>query len=182
MATEHYRGMRTYKDPEFRHHINSFYYPLWNMEQSVHRLKQATKAGLIDIETMEYGEYQPILSPLHEWPNDKGSVWKKAVGFAKTSLDAQINTEPLSPDDPRVFATKGLRLNAAIQKCFNSHPPIPMLIDVDEKDIDDPHKDQHDIDFYWVDADKNTPPRLLLFTMICPYGSIIIPDLAKARR
>lgn len=175
MTTVNMFGNKVYNNLEFKQHINSFYYPLGNMETSVARLKAATAEGIIDIKTMEYGDYQPILSPPYEWPKGVGKVWKAAVGLAKASLDGQPSNEALSPDEPNNKpATKGARLNDAIRKCFNSSPPIPMLIDVKERPMGDPDANKHGIDLYWEYKDennKNVPPVLLIFTMICPYKS-----------
>ncbi len=53
-------GGAFYNNPEFKALMNSLYYPLENMKNSVAKLKAS---GQIDIETMEYGQYQPILAP-----------------------------------------------------------------------------------------------------------------------
>jgi hypothetical protein len=82
-----------YDDQQYKNLMNGNYYPLENMKRSVARLKASKQ---IDIETMEYGQYQPILSPLDTWPKGSGKVWFKALGHARLQLTAQPNTTPLS--------------------------------------------------------------------------------------
>jgi len=72
-------GGKIYNDPAYKNHINKFYYPLDNMKQSVAVLKASS---LIDIATMEFGQYQPILSPLNTWPEKKGQFWLREMGQA----------------------------------------------------------------------------------------------------
>lgn len=160
-------GGRVFNNQQFKDHMNSNYYPLDNMKKSVATLKASNQ---IDIETLEYGEYQQILSPPHTWPGGGGRVWLREMGRARIDLTAQANTTPLSNDEPTVIPlTRCALLDAALRKCFNSQPdPIPMLIDVMEKRANEPSPDRHDIRLAW-DYGKDSKPTLLRWTMVCPF-------------
>jgi len=153
-------GDLTYNNDEFKGFINS-YYSEKNMKDSVAKLKAAKDD--IDIRTMEYGEYQPILMPLDKWPKETGKTWRKNVANARYSLKKQKSAE----------GTKWDTLNNAIRRCFNAEPPIPMEIDVEARQYDDPAKAEHDIRLEWIP--DGGVPTLLKFTMICPHGSTFIP-------
>jgi hypothetical protein len=161
-------GGRIYNDPAYKDYINRFYYPLENMKNSVAMLKAS---GHIDIATMEFGQYQPILSALHTWPLGKGKYWWREVGRARMDLTAQVNTAQLSLDEPNVTPlTKCALLDAAVRKCFNAEPdPIPMFIDVEEQQKDSPHANTHDIRIVWEYAKGGNIPTLLRVTMVCPF-------------
>ncbi|PIS99933.1 hypothetical protein TSA1_03545 [Bradyrhizobium nitroreducens] len=157
-----------YDDQNYKNLMNANYYPLENMKKSVARLKASKQ---IDIETMEYGQYQPILSPLETWPNGSGKVWFKALGHARLQLTAQPNTTPLSNDERVVVPpTKCALLDASIRKCFNSEPPIPMKADITQHQQDDVNSDQHEIRLVWEYGNgEDQAPTLLNLTMVCPY-------------
>jgi hypothetical protein len=96
----------------------------------------------------------------------------REMGFARLQLTAQPNNLPLSRDEPGVIPlTRCALLDASLRKCFNSEPPIPMIIDVTQKQEGAPNPDQHDIKLVWeYGKDGNDQvPTLLRFTMICPY-------------
>src|SRR5262249_556642 len=136
-----------YDDQDYKSLMNNNYYPLENMKKSVAKLKAS---GQIDIETMEYGQYQPILSPLETGPNGSGKVWFKALGRARLALSAQPNTVPLSNDERVVVpSTKCALLDASIRKCFNSEPPIPMKANITQHRKEDTNCDQHEIRLVW---------------------------------
>lgn len=162
-------GGAIFNDPKYKEHINRFYYPLENMKRSVEILKAASSH--IDIATMEFGQYQPILSPLYMWPDGKGKHWWREMGQARIDLAAQANSMSLSRDEPDVVPpTKCALLDAAIRKCFNSQPdPIPMLIDVEEQPGDSPHANTHDIRLVWEYGSSGDVPSLLKLTMVCPF-------------
>lgn len=61
-------------------------------------------------------------------------------------------------------------LDATVRKCFNSEPPIPMQVDIQEQPQDSPNAAQHDIRLVWTYGSDGIP-TLLRFTMICPYAS-----------
>lgn len=154
-----YFGNVTYNNDEFKGFINKHYAPD-KIIDSVATLKGSDQ---IDIRTMEYGEYQPILEPLDNWPSKKGKAWRKAVAYARYSLKRQKSAE----------GTKWDTLNYAIRRCFNSEPPIPFKIDVEQKQYDDLDKDEHDIRLEWIP--DGGAPTFLIFTMICPYDSKLVP-------
>jgi hypothetical protein len=161
-------GGRVYNNQQFKDHMNSYYYPLSNMQRSVEKLKGS---GQIDLKTMQWGQYQPILSPLDQWPGNTGMQWIKSKDEAREGLSTQANTRALSPDEPGVVPeTKCDLLDAAVRKCFNSTPPIPMIIDVMEQAKDSASADQHDIHLDW-EYGKDRIPTLLRLTMVCPFGS-----------
>ena len=159
-------GAKAYETNDFKQAMDSHYYPLANMKQSVAKL---TNSENIDIETMEFGQYQPILAPAEI--NPKGpKAWLKNVGFARVQLTAQPNSEPLSKDQPDVVPlTKCALLDARVRKCFNSNPPICMQVNVTQKAKDSPNPDLHDIVLEWEYATGSNVPTLLNLTMVCPY-------------
>jgi hypothetical protein len=172
-------GGRTYKNDQFKNLMNRNYYPLSAMQASVDKLKASRQ---IDITTMEYGEYQPILTPLDQWPNGSGADWEKSKNHARAGLASQPNNLPVSADEPSVVPlTKLGLLDATLRKCFNSTPPIPMQIDVQEQPHDSPNAAQHDIKLVWTYGTDGIP-TMLRFTMICPYGARSKDDTAAQAR
>jgi hypothetical protein len=159
-------GARAYETSSFKSAMDSNYFPLDRMKQSVETLKNSQN---IDIATMEFGQYQPILSPAQINPNGP-KEWLKNVGVARVSLTDQANTEPLSKDEPGVIPlTKCALLDATVRKCFNSSPPICMTVNVTQKAKGDPDPDAHDILLEWEYAAGSNVPTLLNLTMVCPY-------------
>ena len=59
-------GGKVYETSSFKQAMDSNYYPLESMKKSVDILKNSQN---IDIETMEFGQYQPILAPQQINPN-----------------------------------------------------------------------------------------------------------------
>lgn len=159
-------GAKVYETSEFKTAMDSHYYPLDNMKQSVATLKNS---NIIDIATMEFGQYQPILAPAEINPGGP-KKWLQNVGFARVQLTAQANTTPLSKDEPNVIPlTKCALLDACVRKCFNSVPPICMQVNVTQKAKDSPNPDLHDIVLEWEYAKGSDVPTLLNLTMVCPY-------------
>jgi hypothetical protein len=159
-------GGRVYETTTFKQSMDSNYFPLDKMKQSVAVL---TNSQNIDIATMEFGQYQPILAPAEINPSGP-KTWLKNVGVARVSLTAQPNTRPLSKDEPDVIPlTKCALLDACIRKCFNSTPPICMQVNVTQKAKGDPDPDLHDILLEWEYAAGSNVPTLLNLTMVCPY-------------
>lgn len=159
-------GGKTYETDQFKRAMDSNYYPLENMKQSVLKLKNSEN---IDIQTMEFGQYQPILAPVEINPTGP-KAWLKNVGFARVQLTAQRNTQPLSKDQPDVIPlTKCALMDASVRKCFNSDPPICMQVNVTQKAKDSPDPDLHDIVLEWEYAAGSNVPTLLNLTMVCPY-------------
>jgi hypothetical protein len=162
-------GARVYDTDKFKQAMDSRYYPLDAMKQSVAILKSADN---IDTETMEFGQYQPILAPLEINPNGP-KPWLKSVGFARLQLSAQPNTTPLSKDEPDVIPlTRCALLDACIRKCFNSATPICMQVNVTQKAKDAPNPDLHDIVLEWEYGAGSNVPTLLNLTMVCPYVAL----------
>jgi hypothetical protein len=157
-------GGRVYEASSFKQAMDSHYYPLDSMKQSVEIL---TNSDNIDIGTMEFGQYQPILAAAEV--NQKGSkFWLQNVGFARIQLGAQANTQPVSDDDPTVPLTKCALLDACVRKCFNSDPPICMTVNVTQKGKGDPDPTLHDILLEWDYDNGSKVPTLLNLTMVCP--------------
>jgi hypothetical protein len=157
-------GGRVFETSSFKQAMDSNYYPLDSMKQSVEILKNSEN---IDIETMEFGQYQPILAA--SAVNQKGAkFWLQNMGRARVQLTAQPNDAPVSDDDPTVPLTKCARLDACVRKCFNSDPPICMTVNVTQKSKDDPDPTLHDILLEWDYAAGSTVPTLLNLTMVCP--------------
>jgi hypothetical protein len=161
-------GGRVYNNQNFKDLMNNNYWPVDNMRKSIAILKASDQ---IDLETMEFGQYQPILSPRTTWPNRTGNYWLKEMGRARIQLTAQPNSTPLSNDEPKVVPlTRCALLDACVRKCFNSEPPIPMKVDVTEHQQSDDNADQHEIRLEWeYDNGQDQAPTLLRLTMVCPY-------------
>jgi hypothetical protein len=159
-------GGKVYETAEFKQAMDSSYFPLENMKKSVATL---TNSNGIDIATMEFGQYQPILAPTSINPSGP-KTWLKNVGFARVQLTAQPNTTPLSKDQPNVTPlTKCALLDACVRKCFNSEPPICMQVNVTQKAKDSPNPDLHDILLEWEYPAGSNVPSLLNLTMVCPF-------------
>ncbi len=162
-------GGSVYDNQRFKDNMNRNYFPLDNMKRTVALLKGRED---IDIETMEFGQYQPILAPKDV--NSKGSrFWLREMGIARIQFSAQPNTTPLSKDEPDVIPlTKCALLDACVRKCFNSDPPICMVIDVRQKPKDAANAGQHEILLAWEYGTGNVP-TLLRLTMVCPFIPLI---------
>ena len=157
---------RVYETVQFKQAMDSNYFPLDNMKRSVATLKNSNN---IDIETMEFGQYQPILAPASINPSGP-KAWLKNVGFARVDLTAQPNTKPLSRDQTDVIPlTKCALLDACVRKCFNSDPAICMQVNVTQKAKDSADPYLHDILLEWEYGKGSDVPTLLNLTMVCPY-------------
>jgi hypothetical protein len=154
---------KIYNNPVFKAAMNVHYADVNAMRTS---LKTLQNSGQIDVATMQFGQYQPILAP-----NNTGGAWLREMGFARVQLSAQPNATAVSNDQPGVIPlTKCDLLDACVRKCFNSEPPIPMTIDVTDKNANSPDPDLHDIILTW-DYGKDGIPTRLHLTMVCPYRS-----------
>ena len=160
-------GGKVYETASFKQAMDSNYYPLESMKKSVDIL---TNSQNIDIATMEFGQYQPILAPQQISPNGP-KTWLQNVGRARIQLNAQPNTDPVSDDDPTVPLTKCARLDACVRKCFNSDPPICMSVNVTQKGKGDPDPTLHDILLVWDYEGGSKVPTHLNLTMVCPVSS-----------
>ncbi|MEA2943407.1 MAG: hypothetical protein QOD09_3936 [Bradyrhizobium sp.] len=158
-------GARVYEASGFKQTMDNNYYPLENMIKSVEYLKNRDD---IDIATMQFGQYQPLLAPEAVQGNKSPKFWWQEMGRARMSLDAQPNKDQVSADDPSVPLTKCARLDACVRKCFNSDPPICMQVNVTQKGKDDPDPTSHDILLEWDYASGSKVPTLLNLTMVCP--------------
>ena len=157
-------GAKVYETSSFKQAMDSHYYPLESMKNSVDIL---TNSQDIDIATMEFGQYQPILAPQQISPNGP-KTWLQNVGRARIQLNAQANDQQVSKDDPTVPLTKCARLDACVRKCFNSTPPICMQVNVTQKAKDAPDPTLHDIILEWEYGNGGDVPTLLNLTMVCP--------------
>jgi hypothetical protein len=157
-------GAKVYETSSFKQAMDSNYYPLESMKKSVDIL---TNSQNIDIATMEFGQYQPILAPQQINPSGP-KTWLQNVGRARVQLNAQANDQQVCKDDPTVPLTKCARLDACIRKCFNSDPPICMQVNVTQKAKDAPDPALHDIILEWEYGAGGDVPTLLNLTMVCP--------------
>ncbi|MGE9008777.1 hypothetical protein ACO2JO_09375 [Leptospira interrogans] len=151
-----------YQDPKFIDAMNANY-TTKEMPNSVKRLKE--HAGF-NLATMKWGDYQPILTPSHKWPGKTYQLWQESMQAARDSLAKQPNMLQLSPSDAAVPATKCDLADAVIRKCFNSEPPIQIIIDVMVKKATDTDPALHDVKTEWTSVNKEPT---LKFTMVCPY-------------
>ncbi len=76
-------GGRVYETAKFKQAMDSRYYPLDSMKQSVATLKNSQN---IDIETMEFGQYQPILAP-SEINRERTQSMAEERGICSSSAD-----------------------------------------------------------------------------------------------
>jgi hypothetical protein len=158
-------GGKVYETASFKQTMDSRYYPLANMIKSVEFLKNRDD---IDITTMQFGQYQPLLAPEAVQADKSPKFWWQEMGRARMSLSRQPNTDPVVKGDTGpVPLTRCDLLDACVRKCFCSEPPICMNVNVTQKSKDDPNPDQHAIDLKW--EYKGDVPTLLVLTMICPY-------------
>jgi hypothetical protein len=157
-------GGKVYETPGFKQAMDSNYYPLASMQKSVDILQNSPN---IDIETMEFGQYQPILAPQQINPNGP-KTWLQNMGRARIQLNAQPSTRQVSNDDPTVPLTKCGLLDACVRKCFCSDPPICMQVNVTQKAKDAPDSTMHDIILEWEYKNGGDVPTLLNLTMVCP--------------
>ena len=159
-----------YNNPQFKAAMNIHYSPLETMKASVALLKASPQ---IDLASLQFGQYQPILSP-QELGTDAGlKRWMKEMGGARLQLSTKANTKPLSNDQPDVVPlTMCCLLDACVRKCFNSDPPICMQVNVTQKAKDAPNPDLHDIVLEWEYGTGSNVPTLLNLTMVCPYVAL----------
>lgn len=160
-------GGRTYNNPAFKAQMNSLYATVDAMNASIKKLRDS---GQIDLATMLYGQYQPILAPQAVFPRGDKMVWLREMGFARVQLSLQRNTTPLYEDERDVVPlTRCDLLDASLRKCFNSTPPIPIVIDVMEQQEGSANQDIHEVKLVWEYAAGGKVPSRLNFTMICPF-------------
>jgi|GEM_PF-1120411 hypothetical protein len=175
-------GDYNYDTPTFSAFVNDLYASAEQMQANVDTLTHPltgpytkTRGRANSIQTIRWGDYQPILAPLDTWPGVTGERWVKAAAEARRSLMQVANTDPVDDRDPgNIPKTRCDLLDALVQKCFNTpaagqvKPGIPMVIDVTEKPSTDLNRDLHDIVYHWqTDAEGN--PTLLYLTMVCAY-------------
>jgi hypothetical protein len=158
----------TYNNPAFKAAMNKHYATVDAMKASIKILQDS---GQVDLPTMLYGQYQPILAPSAvSVRTGKNQGWLRDMGFARMQLSRQSSTTPLSLDEPDIVPlTKCDLLDASLRKCFNSDPPIPITIDVAEKKHDAPDPGIHDVKLVWDYPAGSKVPSRLYFTMICPF-------------
>jgi hypothetical protein len=175
----------TYGTKTFLQFINDLYFPLHNMRTSSKRLQTLQSAD--DLQKLRWGEYQTVLVPLENWPDDTGKKWLKSVKLAREDLAKQANTRRLHRYSKNRPATKLDLLDAAVQLCFNTGVPthgpdkpevgIPMVIDVQAREADDPASALHDIQLSWTYSPNGAPIQLNL-TMVCPFESAFVEKAA----
>jgi len=158
-----------YQDPKFIEAMNKNY-TTDGIKRSVLALKAHPSFSLT---TMKWGEYQPILTPRDKWPGKTYELWQESMLAARDSLAMQTNTQNVSPTDNATPATKCDLADAVIRKCFNSVPPIQIVIAVEVKDAAAANPTAHDLKIEWTTTAGGAPR--LNFTMICPYE----PPMAK---
>lgn len=151
-----------YANPKFIYAMNKNY-TTDAMKHSVTALKGHPSFSLT---TMKWGEYQQILTPRQKWPPQTYERWQESMLAARDSLAMQTNTLNVSPTDKVTPATKCDLADAVIRKCFNSVPPIQIIIAVEVKSAGDYDPTAHDLKIEW--ATVGGEPTLN-FTMICPY-------------
>jgi hypothetical protein len=144
MGDKRIAGGTVYRSPAFKRFWDGFYDSVENMRRSIEILRGSSA---IDLPTLEYGRFQPILAPLDkDWPVGGLRLYMKEMGTARLNLTDQPNDVALSEDEPDVTPlTKCALLDAALRKCFNSEPPIPMDVYVEEQDENSPNRDTHTI-------------------------------------
>jgi hypothetical protein len=161
-------GMEQYRSPNYRAFWQDYTGSVEVMRKAVATLKASP---YVDLPTLEYGRYQTLLVPLDKWEKLGSGFWAKEVGRARLELMNQLNNESLSKDEPNVKPfTRLALLDAAIRKCFNSEPPIPIEATAAQKKQDDVDRDVHTFVHQWeYDNGNDKPPTFLRYTMTCPY-------------
>jgi hypothetical protein len=162
-------GMAVYQSAPFKNFWSPFCGTVDAMRRSIETLKASHD---IHLPALEYGQYQPILVPRANWVDFGSQHWAREVGNARLNLTMQPNTQALSNDEPaNVPLTRCALLDAALRKCFNSEPPIPIDNNVRQKRKDEANPDTHAIEVSWDYAADGKTPTMLHYTMICPYKS-----------
>jgi hypothetical protein len=85
-------GAKVYEAAGFKQAMDSHYYPLDNMKKSVAFLKNRED---IDIATMLFGQYQPLLAPEAVQADKTPKFWWQEMGGARMSLAKQPNDQPV---------------------------------------------------------------------------------------
>lgn len=161
-------SMAVYQTAPFKNFWTPYCGTVDAMRRSIATLNAAQN---IHLPALEYGQYQPILVPLANWAHFGSQHWAREVGNARLDLTQQANTHPLSNDEPaNVPLTRCALLDAALRKCFNSEPPIPIDNNVRQKRRDEADPDTHAIEVRW-DYGSDGKPTMLHYTMICPHRS-----------
>jgi len=162
-------GVSVYQGVPFKNFWTQFCGSVDAMRRSIETLNASPD---IHLPALEYGQYQPILVPLQNWVDFGSQHWAKEMGTARLHLTQQANTQPLSNDEPaNVPLTRCALLDAALRKCFNSEPPIPIDNNVRQKKKDEADADTHGIEVSWDYAADGKTPTMLHYTMVCPYRS-----------
>jgi hypothetical protein len=162
-------AMAIYQGAPFKNFWTQFCGSVDAMRRSIETLSGSSD---IHLPTMEYGQYQPILVPLQNWVDFGSQHWAREVGKARLDLTRQPNTQPLSNDEPtNVPLTRCALIDAAVRKCFNAEPPIPIDNNVRQKRKDEADADLHAIEVKWDYATDGKTPTKLVYTMVCPYRS-----------
>jgi hypothetical protein len=162
-------GVSVYQGAPFKNFWSQFCGSVDAMRRSIDTLKGSQD---IFLPALEYGQYQPVLVPLQNWVDFGSQQWVKEVGKARLDLTAQPNTQALSNDEPaNVPLTRCALIDAAVRKCFNSEPPIPIDNNVRQKKKDEANADLHAIEVSWDYAADGKTPTMLHYTMVCPYRS-----------
>lgn len=162
-------SMSVYSGLAFKTFWSQFCGTVDGMRKSIETLN-ASRA--VYLPALEYGQYQPVLVPLTNWVDFGSQSWAKEVGNARLDLTRQSNAQPLSNDEPtNIPLTRCALLDAALRKCFNSEPPIPIDNKVRQKRKDEADSDTHGIEVSWDYAADGKTPTMLHYTMICPYKS-----------
>src|SRR5215475_5010414 len=130
-------GGMCFNNKHFKDFMNQFYFPAEKMKSTVDSLK----AKIPDMSALKWGDYQHILADPESWPKGPlcppGLNWDYFKDWARNDLVQLANFSPLSHDQPDVVPpTRCALLDLSVRKCFNSVPPIPMIIDVQDKDAD----------------------------------------------
>ncbi len=161
-------GHKAYRSQEHQDFWRAHTGTVAAMRKAVATLKASRH---VDLPTLEYGRYQALLVAPSKWEKLGSGAWAKEVGGARLHLIAQLNSEPLSKDEPNVKPiTRLALLDAAIRKCFNSEPPIPIEATASQKKSFDADRDVHTVVLNWVYGDANSNrPTMLKYTMICPW-------------
>lgn len=161
-------GMKAYQKPEYKTFWSEYTGSPEGMKKAVAILNASPH---VDLATLEWARYQPLLAPLDKWENLGSRFWAKETGSARLHLIEQPNNEPLSKDEPNVIPKTRLGLlDAAIRKCFNSDPPIPIDVEINEQQKTSADRDTHTVKIAWVyGKGEDKPPTRFKYTMTCPF-------------
>ena len=137
---------RVYQGKDFKTAMDSNYYPLENMKNSVDDADKLAEHRYRD-DGVRSVSADPVTG---SGKPERSQGVAEARRFCPRQLDGSGQQHAVSKDEPDVVPlTKCALMDASVRKCFNSTPPICMQVNVTQRAKDDPDADKHDILLVW---------------------------------